>query len=421
VSGSGKTKERQDLTARTIKSLKPEAAPYRVPDARVPSLALRVAPDGGKTWDLSYRIKGEGVRRPSLGRYGDVSLEAARARALALTSAARQGVDLIAQERRAREDKAKAITVGALAELYLARRIRRLRSALEIERTLKRVLAPLASAPAADVRKRDLVPLFESIAATGHERAAGKARQMVGALFKYAESVGVVSANPTRGLLTYDQGSPRDRVLDEGEIRLLWAWLESSTLSFAMADALRVQLLIGARIGEVGGILPDEIDRNTWLWRLPAERSKNKHSRVTPLVGCAREIVAARIEGADGGPLFPAVTGLPLSSGAIATALYNRRERLPIAAFGTHDLRRTVATMMEEMGIAENIIGAIVGHGVEDGKQSVRTLRRHYLKSDLIERKTRALEAWDARLKAIIAHAAQDNVVQLHGAQRSGG
>ena len=421
MSGSGRTKARQQLTAVAIDRLKPEAAPYRVPDTRTKGLALRVAPDGGRTWDLAFRIKGSAkVKRLSLGRYGDpgASLEEARERAGDLTGSARQGIDLIATELEARESKARAMSVDKLIDDYLSRRVRpRLRSAVEIERTLKRVLAPLASTPAPDVRKRDLAPLFEAIVAAGHERAAGKARQMIGGMFKWAESFDIVPADPSRGLPSYDQGSPRDRVLDEDEIRALWAWLESSTLSTSMADALRIQLLIGARIGEVAGMLPDEVDRDKWTWTLPAKRSKNRHSRTTPLVGVAREIVAARIEEAAGGPLFPSVTGRPLTSAAIATALYNRRDGIPIEVFTSHDLRRTVATVMEEMGIPENIIGAIVGHGVEDDKRSVRTLRRHYLKSELIKRKASALEAWEARLKAIIADEAQVNVVQLHSAQ----
>ena len=54
--------------------------------------------------------------------------------------------------------------------------------------------------------------------------------------------------------------------------------------------------------------------------------------------------------------------------------------------------------MMFELGIARDTIGAIVGHGAEDGRGS-RTLIRHYLKCDIITRKTHALEAWDAHLR----------------------
>ena len=72
LSGSGKTRTRQQLTALAIERFKPETKPYRVLDTRAAGLALRVAPDGGKTWDLAYRIAGAGkVKRLSLGRYGD--------------------------------------------------------------------------------------------------------------------------------------------------------------------------------------------------------------------------------------------------------------------------------------------------------------------------------------------------------------
>ncbi len=68
---------------------------------------------------------------------------------------------------------------------------------------------------------------------------------------------------------------------------------------------------------------------------------------------------------------------------------------------------------MYELGIAKDVIGAIVGHGGEDEK-SARVLIRHYLKSDLIARKRQALEIWDAHLRAIISgQVPVDNVVPM--------
>ena len=81
-SRSKRTRKPLALTAKIIEALKPDAADaYRVPDMRCKGLTLRVAVDGGKTWNVAYRIKGEGVRRLSLGRYEDVSIEAAHERA----------------------------------------------------------------------------------------------------------------------------------------------------------------------------------------------------------------------------------------------------------------------------------------------------------------------------------------------------
>ena len=414
MSGSGKVRGRMLLTDKAIKAFKPEGEPYLWRDTRVSALAIRIATSGEKTWDCVYRISGSGIlKRLSLGRYDDLgaSLEEARARAYELTSAARQGVDLVARELDARDAKARAITVDKLVELYLARRvIGRLRSASSVTSTIRRVLTPLASMGASEVKRRDLAPLFEVVAAEGHERAAGNARTLIGGLFGWALSQDIVSVDPTKGLPTYDLGTPRDRVLDADEVRALWPWLE--TLPSVIANALRVQFLLGARIGEVTGMMAGEID-DKWLWTLPGSRSKNKRARVTPLVGLARAIVEARIVDAVDGVLFPSEKGSPLTSNDVGTALYNRRDRLPIALFKSHDLRRTAASMMQEIEISSDTISAIIGHSDADRDRGSRTLNRHYLKSLLIKRKTRALEAWDAQLKAIMANEPTDNVVHL--------
>jgi integrase len=416
MSGSGKIRDRVVLTARTIDSLKAGSiAPYRIKDTLTRGLCLRVAPSGEKSWDIAYRVKGDSrVRHLSGGRYGDpgASLEAMRTRVNALTAAGRQGVDLIADEAEAREVKSKAINVHALTELYLARRVTgRLRSAPAVARILRRVLEPLAAKPADDVRRRDLAPLLEAIAARGHQRLAGLSLRLLVTMFRWALSQDIVSNDPTRGLSSYDAGTPRDRVLDADEICLLMAWLPN--LPSAIGDALYVQLATGARIGEVVGMTTDEIDRDKWLWTLPASRSKNKRPRVTPLVGAARSIIEARIADADGDLLFPDAVGGALTSVSVGNALLRRRHRLPIAMFKSHDLRRTAASTMYEIGIAKDVIGAIVGHGGEDEK-SARVLIRHYLKSDLIARKRQALEIWDARLAAIIAgQNPVDNVVPI--------
>src|SRR6516225_11575967 len=113
--GSGLTRDAQLLTHRSIEALRPADAPYRVPDQRCKGLAVRVAPSGVKTWDLAYRIRGTGkMRRLSLGRTTDVSLEQARERANALTGAARVGRDLIDEENETRMAAASRVNVGTL-------------------------------------------------------------------------------------------------------------------------------------------------------------------------------------------------------------------------------------------------------------------------------------------------------------------
>jgi Arm DNA-binding domain len=151
--GAGLTRGAQLLTHRSIETLRPAEAPNRVPDLRCRGLAVRVAPSGLRTWDLSYRIRGTGkMRRLSLGRTTDVSLERARERANELTSAARGGRDLIGEEGEARDAAASRITVEKLIDLYLRRRVvGRLRTAKTIERGLRRDFAPIGQRCAADI------------------------------------------------------------------------------------------------------------------------------------------------------------------------------------------------------------------------------------------------------------------------------
>jgi integrase len=190
-------------------------------------------------------------------------------------------------------------------------------------------------------------------------------------------------------------------VLAVEEIETLWKWLDSGTLPPAAVDIMKLELLTGARCGEISGLCAEEIDRDKWIWTLPSARSKNKRPRVTPLVGMAKQIIKERLSNVQAGPLFTAETGTVLTAAHVGRYLLVRREKLPIGKFTTHDLRRTAATMLAEMGIALDLVAAIVGH--EGGGKETRTLIRHYVRTDLIERKVHVLRAWDERLQDIVA------------------
>jgi integrase len=411
--GAGLKRGAQLLTHRSIETLRPAEAPYRVTDQRCKGLAVRVAPSGVKTWDLAYRIRGTGkMRRLSLGRTTDVGLEQARERANELTSAARGGRDLIGEEGEARDAAASRITVGSLIHLYLRRRVvGRLRTATSIERGLTRDLAPIVQRCAADICRRDIRELLDTIADRGCIREAEKRRQMVGTMFRWALGRDLVSANPTAGLEPYDPGVPRDRVLTVEELKLVWTWLETDALSLEAADILKLQLLTGARCGEVAGLRTQEIDQK-WVWTLPPSRSKNGRQRVTPIVGLAREMLEQRLSSVENGPLFVLENGTVLTSSHVGRFLLTRANRLPVAKFSSHDLRRSAATHMAEMGIALDVIAAVIGHESSGGKD-IHILRRHYVHTDLLERKAHALRAWDKRLKAIVSGEETTKVVQL--------
>jgi integrase len=411
MSGSGKTKKEAALNATRIRNMKPEAEPYRVPDQLCRGLAIRVAVSGAKTWDCAYRVaKGGPQRRLSLGNFDDVTLEQARARAFELTSAARQGRDLIAEESQAQDQ----LTVAELIGRYLAGNVNnRLRTAVEIERTLRRVLAPIASKSAASVHRRDLAGLFDDLAVFhGHKRAAGKARQMIGSMYRWAIERGFVDANPVEGTPRYSQGEPRDRVLSPDEIKILWDWLPTAGFPSSIVDIARLEICTGARSGEIAGMRVEEFDSSGEVWTLPAERAKNKKERVTPIVGMAREIISSRLADAKD-LLFLSSTGVEIDSVLLASHLYLRQDRFPIPHFTSHDLRRSCSSLMAAMDIPLETIAMTVGHAA--GEKATRTLVRHYIINKMLARKKRALEAWDQRLRSILAGVGTDsNVTPLH-------
>jgi integrase len=230
-------------------------------------------------------------------------------------------------------------------------------------------------------------------------------------MFRWALSQDIVAADPTAGLEAYDRGTPRDRVLSVEEIETLWRWLESDALSLEAADILKLELLTGARCGEISGLRAEEIDRNKWVWTPPPLRSKNGRQRATPIVGLAREMLEQRLSGVEKGPVFMLDKGGVMTSAHIGHYLLMRRRTLPIAVFTSHDLRRTFATMLSEMGIALDLVAAIVGH--EAGGKDTRTLVRHNVRTDMLERKAHALQVWDESLRAIVTGEEGATVVHL--------
>ncbi len=398
----GATRDKAILTHRGVEALRPDVAAYRIPDLQCPGLAVRVAPSGLKTWDVAYRIRGAGIgRRLSLGPFPAISLEAARERTSILTRAAKAGRDLIAEEKTAKVAAEGRTTVGQLIEVYLNRKVRgRLRTSYEIEIRLKRILAPLKDRYAEEIHRRDLRAILDKVVDRGAVREAEKQRQLMRVLFRWALSQDLIENDPTAGIASYGSSPRRDRVFSAKEIKLLWTWLESCGIRPDYADALKLQLTIGARIGEVVGICPAEIDQETWLWTLPGIRSKNGRPRVTPLIGMARAIVQHRLKTTSEGPLFRTENGDPLTANSVSSLIANRRKEISIDHFTSHDLRRTVATGLVDLGFSLEVVAAVLGH--EAGGKDVRTLVRHYVRSDLVERKRQALQSWNDRLRQIL-------------------
>jgi integrase len=149
---------------------------------------------------------------------------------------------------------------------------------------------------------------------------------------------------------------------------------------------------------------------------LPPERSKNNRKHIVPLNNPAQTIVLTRARGSDDGFVFrrsKIIVGKnnigrgswsePKAS--LDDALLKRGHALAPWVF--HDLRRSVATHMGEMGIQPHVIEAVLNHA-RGGVAGV------YNKSKLEEPKRHALAAWAEVLMAHVeGRAPADKVVPL--------
>jgi integrase len=281
---------------------------------------LRAGDPGGskRPVDLGPSLPAQGRQRGQAGIpaaiagavSGGKPVHAARDRAGELTRAARAGRSLLASEQAAQAEASCRMTVGQLIDLYIKRRVaRRLKSPRGVEHRLRRALAPMLGRHADEIRRRDMRQLLDDVADRDLKGEADKRRHTIGTMFRWAMSQDFVAIDPTAGLASYGVETSSDRVLSAEEIGKLWPWLASAGVPVDCRDVLRLELALGARCGEIAGMVADEIDTAKWLWTLPPERSKNGKARVTPLVGIARGILRARLDVATQRLLFPTRNG----------------------------------------------------------------------------------------------------------------
>lgn len=145
---------RSALTIKDVEAAKPRDTAYRLHDAKVPGLSLRVLPSGIKSWSVLW----ERNKERAIGKYPAVTLEAARARALeVLGEAHKHGAPLAVIE----ASKPAAGTVETACRDYVAalRTDGRLKAADNAASTFERAVYAdrIGKLPLAKVSEDDLI------------------------------------------------------------------------------------------------------------------------------------------------------------------------------------------------------------------------------------------------------------------------
>lgn len=410
------------LTDRFIATAAPPATGrLEITDALAPGLTFRLSADGSSSWCVRYQPRGQNQRRITIGSYvrgntaAGLSLADARARAGAIAAAARRGIDLVVEE--AREvARVKRIarapgTLGALLALYVEKHCKpNQRRWLLTERMLaQHVLPMLGDRSPEDLRRADIAELLDHLKTEkGLNAQVNRVRSQLLAAFNWALEREYVEINPAAGIRPRRIEVPRDRVLNDDELRALW--LVAEELPAPSGPFIQMLLLTAGRRDEVRSMrwseLSDPMLRHpSLLWVLPGARNKSRRDHHVPITSHMRGALVRQPRiGRTVDALVFTVDGIKAYAGM--RALKQRLDReTGITDWVFHDLRRTVRTRLASLGIAREVSERLLNHAAP---RLELTYNHHGYEAE----KRAALERWGDHLMEIVG-AVDNTVVQF--------
>ncbi|MEJ2630929.1 MAG: tyrosine-type recombinase/integrase [Acidihalobacter sp.] len=390
------------LTVKQVENTKPGEREVVLIDGD--GLQLRIYPSGVRSWQFRYRF-GDKRHTMPLGRAEHVTLKQARTATQDARKLIDQGLDPIEEQKR-REAEREAIrkaqesrrtfgqAVERWAELELAAG-RKDRGA-ECMRSLgKDVLPTLGDHPLDEIRRGDLVDILDSIVSRGSRVQANHVFGDLKQFFNWCEARDWIERHPLRGVSKERIGgreTERDRILSPDELVELRDKLPAAHFEPQTDAAIWIMLSTLCRVGELIQARWEDVDLDAAIWRIPAGNSKNAKEHIVYLSPHSVRQFRALHERTkwsdwclpstmkDGEHVCMKSITRQLRDRMRDTAMSNRTKAtgaliLSGGSWTAHDLRRTGATLMGELGVLSEIIERCLNH-VEPSKIK-RTYQRH--------------------------------------------
>jgi integrase len=375
-------------------------------DDMMPGFGVRVRAGGSKRWVIQYKTAPRGrpeaqqrakQRRLTLGSTNLLTLKEAREKARKLLVKAADGEDPAV----ARNDaKLQAVTSAwrtfeAITERYLKWKREQVkpRTFIEIDRYLRVYWKPLQGRAIDRISRADIAAELTKMRGRSGPEAANHARAALSALFAWVIREGLCESNPVIGTEKPAKATARDRVLSDRELAEIWHGLPENDYG----RIVKLLILTGSRREEIAGLRRSEIDFENHRLALPRERTKNGRPHLIPLTAAALSVLKA-IPMREGRDLVFGGRGGGFSGWSAAkTALDAKLEG--VAPWRLHDIRRTVATGMAELGIQAHIVEAVLNH-VSGAKAGVAGV---YNRAAYAEGKGTALELWGQHVTKVCA------------------
>jgi integrase len=387
------------FTGPAIDKLKPPASgriDYN--NTAVPGMQLRHSASGRKVYRVKGRIKGSGLQvANTIGSTAIIGLSDAQKAAREFLVKLSEGINPVAerQRRNRKDDTAEDYKTRHVWEKYKIVSVRRMRPsyyAATVKGFERRMLPVFGNT---DVRKIDRQSIRKVISdiALLHEPHAKSQLGYIRAFLTWCQKQDLISENPARDIPDPDtrraEDRERDRWLTDEELALFW--LACNRVGGPFAPVFKLLLLTAVRRSELINATWGEFDLPGRVWVVPGRRTKNGNEQSVYLTDLAVEILEdvraqplARHNGMHSyGPATPypgyavdrdipsayafSLNGsVPLAG--FTTAIYRIRAEMAALSgkrlehFVVHDLRRTAATHMARLGVAENVVKRLLNH-----------------------------------------------------------
>jgi integrase len=252
---------------------------------------------------------------------------------------------------------------------------------------------PLHRMPLDTITRRDVAARVVAIARESGSPTAARARGALSAFFAWAMTMGLCEHNPIIGSAKPAESKPRARVLSDAELGAIW---KATGDGMEHSKVVRLLILSACRRSEIGDLRWAEIATDLSSFTIPAARSKNGRAHTLPLLSMAREIIESVPRRATRDQLFGQ------RSHGFTRWVQDKRaldERSGVVNWMVHDIRRSVATKMADIGVQPHIIEAVLNHYSGHRAGVAGTYNRSPYANEIRS----ALAVWHDHLRTIIA------------------
>jgi integrase len=252
----------------------------------------------------------------------------------------------------------------------------------------------LHSLPIDQITRKDVAARLLVIARECGVVTAMRARSHLSALFAWGIAQGLMETNPVVGAAQLKPPPARDRVLDDRELAAVW----SAAGADDFGKVIRLLILTGQRRTEIGGMQWQELNLEHGTWTIPSARSKNGRTHALPLSALALSVINSVPRMVNRDCVFGERSIGGFTLWAFAKAALDERLGDRVKKWTLHDLRRSFATRLCDLGVAPHVVEQILNHqsGHRAGVSGVYN-RSHY------EREVRAaLAMWADHVRSIV-------------------